>query len=218
MKEMVDTFKTNASGYVNQEYLENDVEDGFDKVEKQAVELTDDANGIIEGVQDLVSVKRIDESEVVEDVQLGKEKAQEIVEELNILDEYEASQLEKTKDDLQTMRRFLSDIESKFKSGDLSVRNYNVEALQDLTAYNEIMDSIYNKDQETISAMYGENIDEMPLYEIEKMHEGELENLQSGGEYVLNMAFEDLEIGKNILTFLTDSKNLKKILIMVKLI
>src|SRR5699024_11359037 len=109
----------------------------------------------------------------VEDVQLGKEKAQEIVEELNILDEYEASQLEKTKDDLQTMRRFLADIESKIKSGDLSVRNYNVEALQDLTAYNEIMDSIYNKDQETISAMYGENIDEMSMQEMRKIREGE---------------------------------------------
>src|SRR5699024_4467650 len=123
---------------------------------------------------------RIDESEVVEDVQLGKEKAQEIVEELNILDEYEASQLEKTKDDLQTMRRFLSDIESKFKSGDLSDRNYNVEALQDVTAYNEIMERIYNKDQETISAMYGENNAAMPMYEVEKKHAGELDNLQSG--------------------------------------
>src|SRR5699024_9368414 len=79
MKEAVGTFESNSSGYVNQEFLETDVDEGFAKVEKTATELTDDANEILADVEEIVSVKRIDESEVVEDVQRGKEKAKEIV-------------------------------------------------------------------------------------------------------------------------------------------
>jgi len=93
------------------------------------------------------------------------------------------------------MSSYISEIESRFKSGDLSVRNYSVESIKDLTAHEAIMDSIYNQDQATISAMYGENIDKMPMSEIEKMHEGELKKLKSGGKNVLNMALNDLDEG-----------------------
>src|SRR5690625_2640243 len=195
MKEAVGTFESNSSGYVNQEFLETDVDEGFAKVEKTATELTDDANEILADVEEIVSVKRIDESEVVEDVQRGKEKAKEIVEELTILDEYEAGRLEETKQALHELRSFISGMESMFKSGDLSIRNYNVEMLEGMPAYNDIMDRLNNKDEATISAMYGDNIDEMPMYEIEKAKDAELRNLGSGGKDFLEMAFNDLEEG-----------------------
>lgn len=50
------------------------MKNGLNKVEKKAVELTDDANSIIESVQDLVSIDKIDESALVEDVRRGKIK------------------------------------------------------------------------------------------------------------------------------------------------
>ncbi len=96
-------------------------------------------------------LKKIDESEVVDNVQRGKEKADHIVEELNILDEYGVSQLEQTKQDLDTMLNYLTEIESKFQTGDLSIRNFNVKAIQGLESFQTIQDSIYNKNQETIS-------------------------------------------------------------------
>jgi len=70
-------------------------------------------------------VNNITESEVINGVRRGKLRAQEIVEQLHLLDDYGASLLEQTKDALQTMQSYLSDIESKFQSGDLSVRNFN---------------------------------------------------------------------------------------------
>lgn len=145
MKDAVDSFESNKSGFVSQEFLENDVVNEFDKVKKKTIELTDDANSILEGVQDLVAVKKIDESEVVESVQRGKNKAKDVVEELNALDASQVIALESVKDDLNTMRNYISDIESKFKSGDLSVRNYSVEALQGISAYNSIMDEVYGE-------------------------------------------------------------------------
>jgi len=97
MKEAIDSFEANPSGYVKQEYLESDVEDGLDTVENTTVELTADANSIIDSISDLVAIKSIDESEVVDNVGRGKEKSAEVVEELNILDDYSTSRLEETK-------------------------------------------------------------------------------------------------------------------------
>ena len=44
MKEAIDTFESNEDGYISQKYLESEVVEGFDKVEAQVTELTDDAN------------------------------------------------------------------------------------------------------------------------------------------------------------------------------
>ncbi len=72
------------------------------------------------------------------------------MDELNILDEYGVSQLEQTKQDLDTMLSYLTEIESKFQSGDLSIRNFDVKAIQGLESFQTIQDSIYNKNQEAI--------------------------------------------------------------------
>lgn len=123
MKNAISTYEPNESGYISQAYIENDVIEGFDKVKNQVTELTNDANSIIGDIDDLVTIPEVDESIVMDDIQDGEKKAKDIVEELNILDEFEASQLEETKDNIQTMQTFLSNIESKFNSGDLSIAN-----------------------------------------------------------------------------------------------
>src|SRR5699024_10793035 len=103
MKDATESFESHPSGFVSQEFLEQDVTDGFDKVKNVTTELTDEANSIIERVQDLVSVKKIDPSEVMDTVRDGRNKAEGIVEALSTLHEHETSQLDKTKDDLLMM-------------------------------------------------------------------------------------------------------------------
>ncbi|TXL66723.1 hypothetical protein FHP05_04890 [Cerasibacillus terrae] len=196
LKEAVETFEPDENGYVSQEFLENDVKNGLDEVKTTAIDLTSEANSIIGSVQDIVSIEKIDESEVVDNVQRGKDKADHIVDELNILDEYGVSQLEQTKQDLDTMLSYLTEIESKFQSGDLSIRNFDVKAIQGLESFQTIQDSIYNKNQETISGLYGDDIEKMPMSEIEKMQASILSELSEDGKATLNHAFNALENGE----------------------
>ncbi|WP_191126242.1 T7SS effector LXG polymorphic toxin [Cerasibacillus terrae] len=196
LKEAVETFEPNANGYVSQEFLENDVKSGLDDVKTTAIDFTSEANSIIGSVQDIVSIEKIDESEVVDNVQRGKEKADHIVEELNILDEYGVSQLEQTKQDLDTMLNYLTEIESKFQSGDLSIRNFNVKAIQGLESFQMIQDSIYNKNQETILGLYGDDFEKLPMSEIEKMHANVLGDLVKDEKVILEQAFHALKNGE----------------------
>ena len=142
MRAAVDSFESHSDGYISQEFLENDVEEGLDEVEKKTIELTADANGIIESVQDIVDVEKIDETEVVETVHRGKRRVKEVVEELHDLDRSQVASLDSVKEDLQTMKSFLSDMESKFKSGELSVGNYSMKAIRDIDAYQSIKESV----------------------------------------------------------------------------
>ena len=195
IKEAVETFEPNPNGYISQEYLEGDVEDAFDEVEKKTIELTDDANSIIESVQDIVSVDKLDETEVVENVQRGKEMTRDIVDELHILDDYGSSKLESTLDDLQTMKTYIADIEAKFKSGDLSVSNYKVKSLDGVDSYHSIVDRNNNQEKAETETLDKDSIENMPVYEIEKAKDAELDKLGDGGKELLNMAFNDLESG-----------------------
>ncbi|HLR52659.1 MAG TPA: LXG domain-containing protein [Candidatus Avamphibacillus sp.] len=164
MKDATESFESHPSGFVSQEFLEQDVTDGFDKVKNVTTELTDEANSIIERVQDLVSVKKIDPSEVMDTVRDGKKKAEGIVEALSTLDDHETSQLEKTKEDLQMMRNYISEVASKFKSGDLSVSNYDIDTVKNIDAYKAITDEVYGEG-------YADSVALEPLFE--KLSDGQ---------------------------------------------
>src|SRR5699024_684499 len=129
MNKAIDSFESNEGGYISQDFLENDVEDALDIAKETDIGYTDEANSIINRVSDIVSIDLIDESVLDDDVQKGQENAEEIVEELYALDEEQVKAMESVKENLNGMRYFISDLESLFKDGDLSVSNYDVTAV-----------------------------------------------------------------------------------------
>src|SRR5690625_4465569 len=146
MKAAVDSFESHSDGYISQAFLENDVEEGINEVDKTTSELTADAKSINASGQDIVDVEKIDETEVVETVHRGKRRVKEIVEELHDLDQSRVASLHSVKEDLQTMKSFLADMESKFKSGELSVGSYSMKAIRDIDAYQSIKESVDGED------------------------------------------------------------------------
>lgn len=145
MKDHVETFESNESGFVRQAFLEEDMGDGFDYVGKRTTELTEDANNILERVQDIVSLKKIDDSEVLENVDKGKKKADNIVEKLIELDDQETSNLKKTKEDLKEMKSYLSDMKSGLKNGDLSVKDFDLQSVTGMDSYKSVVNDIYGE-------------------------------------------------------------------------
>ena len=145
MSEAIDSFEPSESGYVKQEYIENDVEDGLENVKDTAIKYTDEANSIIDSVSDIVSISHIDESNLVDKVQQGKKNAEEIVEELYALDDEQVRAMVSVKDDLNDMVNFISDLETLFKDGDLSVENYNVTAVMGLDSFRSVSENVYGE-------------------------------------------------------------------------
>src|SRR5699024_6121788 len=146
MSEAIDSLESSESGYISQDFLENDVEDALDTVKETANEYTDEANSIIDSVSDIVSIDQIDESDLVDDVQKGQEDAEEIVEKLYELDKSQVDAMESVKENLNDMQNFIATLETMFESGDLSISNYSVKAVKDIEGFRGIMESIYGEE------------------------------------------------------------------------
>lgn len=139
---------------MNQEYLENDVTDGLNHVEEKTIQLTDEANSIIESVQDLVAIEKFDESNVIESIQHGKIRSNDIIEELHALDDSQVRALEPVLDRVITMKNYVSELDSKFKSADLSVSSYDVNVIKDMKTYDKVIAPFFNADTDQLKTEF----------------------------------------------------------------
>src|SRR5690625_763673 len=144
ISEAVNSVESDSNGYISQAFLEEEVTEAFEKVGLEAKAFADDANEILNNVSDLVTTTEIDESEVMDNVRQGKEKATDLVEELVELDDYGTTQLENTQDNLQTMKSFLSEMESGFADG-ASIASFDIASVRKGQGYQDIMKSIYGE-------------------------------------------------------------------------
>ena len=115
-------------------------------------------------VSDIVSIDQIDESDLVDDVQKGQENAEEIVEKLYALEKKQVKAMESVKEDLNDMRNYITDLETLFKDGDLTVGNYSVKAVSGLESFRSIYESVFGE---------GSIIDESLQVIFEKMLSGD---------------------------------------------
>lgn len=145
MGQSVRSFESMESGFIREEFLENNVTQGLDNVWRKATDLTEQANGIMDSVADIVSLSRLDPKELFESVQYGKKKEENVVEQLHALDDYQSSALDEILQDLHTMENYVSDIAGKFKNGSISIADFKVTSIEGLSGYKKMMDSIYHK-------------------------------------------------------------------------
>lgn len=145
MGEAVDTFESGENGYVSHSFLENEVEDALDNIETKAINYTDEANEIIDSVADLVSIPEINESDLVNHIQKAKSNTEELIGDLHELDGAQTAAIESTKETLNDMERYISELEQMFQDGDLSITEYSLKQVRGLEGFQRIMENVYGE-------------------------------------------------------------------------
>ncbi|WP_159457863.1 ribonuclease YeeF family protein [Virgibacillus dakarensis] len=123
VKEAVLSFEPNEKAMIREEFLEDDVTSGLEKVEDVTVNLTDEANAIMDSIRDIVALPKMDDEEFLHNVQRGKKKTKETVEGLYDLDDSQTSALESVEKQLETMKGYITDIQAVFTNGEISLQN-----------------------------------------------------------------------------------------------
>lgn len=195
IKASVESYEAHPKGFVTESFLEIDIQEGFDNVHNRTIELTEEANYILRSIQDLVPTKQIDYSEVMGNLRKGRKNLHDIIEELYILDDYGVASLEKTLNNLTTMKTYLRDLESNFNRANFSISDFQVKSLQNLGSYKTMLNYIYDREK-TERSLDEHSIEIMPIYEIEKAIEYELEGISGDGKAIVDSAFRDLENGR----------------------
>lgn len=99
------------SGYINEGFIE-EVKVGLQRVERITANLTDESNGIMDSVSDIVSLPHLDDTEVQEGIRRARRKSDDTIAGLQEFDLSQSALLTIVANDLRVMERWIDDVES----------------------------------------------------------------------------------------------------------
>ena len=111
------SLEPDSAGYIMQEFLEGELEQGLTLIGNLTEALTNEANSIMDSVSDIVSLPHLDDSAVQEGVITSKKKRDDTLQQLNEFDYSQTVSLNPVEQDIQTIDTWLTDIEGMFQSG-----------------------------------------------------------------------------------------------------
>ncbi|WP_342560588.1 T7SS effector LXG polymorphic toxin [Psychrobacillus sp. FSL W7-1457] len=113
----LNSLEPDLSGYIIEEFLEGELDQGLTLIGQLTASLTDEANSIMDQVSDIVALPHLDDSAVQEGVISSKRKRDDTLSQLHEFDATQTTALNTMEQDIQTMETWFSDIEGMFKSG-----------------------------------------------------------------------------------------------------
>ena len=75
-----------SKGYIKQEFLEGAVEEGLEEIAQLTESLTDESNGIMDRVADIVLLPHLDDTDVQEGVKRARYRRDETITQLGAFD------------------------------------------------------------------------------------------------------------------------------------
>ncbi|WP_179151957.1 ribonuclease YeeF family protein [Oceanobacillus senegalensis] len=142
IKQAVHSYESQSDGFVRESFLQNEIEQGLQEVKNVAGKLTDATNQVIQQVSDIVSLPMIHDDEFASMVQQASKNKNETIEQLYTLDQSQTNTLESIKADVVIMKNYVTDLEGKFRNGDLTVENFDVTILDDSASYNKLKERV----------------------------------------------------------------------------
>ncbi|WP_205439404.1 T7SS effector LXG polymorphic toxin [Halobacillus ihumii] len=130
MMASLNELEPDAEGLIREDFLEQEVEAGLHKASTVTMEIVQEVNQVVNGVQDIVSLPSVDDSAFLQDIQQARNKKDETVERLHEFDQTESSQLAELKQSLSTMNQYIESISSQFETGDMSIGSYQAGQIQ----------------------------------------------------------------------------------------
>ena len=121
------------AGYINQEFLENDLHNGLETVEKNTIDLVDQVNDKSKEIQDIVSLPELDDSQFLSSVQTAKKRIQTTIDELHAFDYRQVNRLESIETELEHLQTLINQIDSKFTNKQIQLDRYHLGSIQNPT-------------------------------------------------------------------------------------
>lgn len=123
------------SGFVSETFLQNEMKKGLNDLKHNTMEMTDEVNALFDKVQDIISLPKIRDDDVIIGIQSAKEQVEDTIEDLYKFDEEQTKELEEIETDLEILMKYVKDLQSMFTSEKLSIGNFNIHQLHKTESY-----------------------------------------------------------------------------------
>ncbi|WP_286149050.1 T7SS effector LXG polymorphic toxin [Paenibacillus sp. FSL R5-0490] len=117
------------SGFIRQEFLEHELKQGLKNTLQITAELTEEANGIMKSVSDIVALPRLEDGRFIQATKSAEDSSRQTVEKLEDFDHRETAALDPLLQDLSHMNQYIQKIAGMFQSGSLSLAQYQPKSL-----------------------------------------------------------------------------------------
>ncbi|WP_231877272.1 T7SS effector LXG polymorphic toxin [Bhargavaea cecembensis] len=155
-----DALEPSTDGYIDEGFIESEVENGLNQMNRISRNLTDETNAIMDQVADIVSLPHLDDSQVQEGVLDASRQKNQTVSDLNEFDAAQTNRLMPVSDQLRAMEQWISQIESLFQSGMTAV-NFPAQQWAAVTARSPLQLGLARQST-TIDSVSGLNSMENP--------------------------------------------------------
>ncbi|WP_121641046.1 T7SS effector LXG polymorphic toxin [Virgibacillus sp. Bac330] len=145
MKKSIQYMEPDKDGVIREDFISQDVRRGLERMEQITMDLTDEANAIIQSVSDIVDLRKIDDSEFLDIVQHGKKKIHKTLEKLYELDRHNTAKLEPIEQDIHMMKNYISQIRELGNNGQIHIGSYQARQLADQRFHKELISGIRSK-------------------------------------------------------------------------
>lgn len=115
------SLEPDPSGFIEQDYLQVEVEQGINRARDTTVELTNETNAIMDEVSDIVSLPKLDDSEVIVGIVNAKKHRNQTVSNLLEFDQTQTNALTKVENDLFFMKNWILNVETLVKENLMDV-------------------------------------------------------------------------------------------------
>jgi toxin YxiD len=117
------------SGFIRQEFMEHELKQGLRNTLQITADLTQEANGIMKSVSDIVALPRLEDSRFIQATKSAEDSSLETIEKLVDFDHRETAALDPLLQDLSLMNQYIQKMAGMFQSGNLSLAQYQPESL-----------------------------------------------------------------------------------------
>ncbi len=138
----IKSYEPQESGFLREDFLANDVDNGLQKAQNVTEQLTAESNSIIRNVNDIIYIPELQQNDFNSTIHRGREKTTEVLEDLHSLDKNQSNNLETVLQECQTLMNYIREVSTKFKSGGISVSGYQVGTMSAIPAYKTVMSGL----------------------------------------------------------------------------
>ncbi|WP_052126117.1 ribonuclease YeeF family protein [Ureibacillus massiliensis] len=200
MASALSTLEPDLSGFIRQEALEGEVEQGLNHAKQVTEELTNETNQIMNQVCDIVSLPNLDDSEVQAEVLKAKSHRDQTVEHLNTFDLTQTMALATIQNDLLLMQTWITNIESMLTE-DVTDVNFPAEQWKAFASQNPLMIQLAARTQSMDSLIAMNSL--LALGMVGGTNPYSLSSLQLNGQQPLfNFGIQGATVSTNFVSFM----------------
>ena len=145
IEKAIQSYEPDENGLIRQEFLDYPIKRGLDRTEDIASDLVGQANSEIASISDLVSLPRLDMSELSFVVQKGRKQTRQIVDQLHELDHTQTKNLAEVKEKLDVMKQYTSEMTRTFNQSGQTLNSFGLPSMFYLPTLPTILKSIYGE-------------------------------------------------------------------------